>query len=40
MISTTWLWIIFSVLVLGLLALDLKVFHRNAHVVTKKEAAV
>ena len=26
--------------VLGLLALDLKVFHRNAHVVTNKEAAV
>lgn len=27
-------------LVLGLLALDLKVFHRNAHAVTKKEAVV
>jgi tellurite resistance protein TerC len=35
-----WPWIIFTVFVLGMLALDLGVFHRDAHVVTKKEAAL
>ena len=40
MTSTFWLWIIFNVFVLGMLALDLGVFHCKAHVVTKKEAAV
>ena len=37
-IGTPWLWIGFSTLVLGLLALDLGVFHRDAHVVTFREA--
>ena len=37
-IGTPWLWIGFSALVLGLLALDLGVFHRDAHVVTFREA--
>ncbi len=40
MTSTVWPWIIFTVFVLGMLALDLGVFHRDAHVVTKKEAAL
>jgi tellurite resistance protein TerC len=34
-----WLWIAFNVLVLGLLALDLFVFHREAHEVRVREAA-
>jgi tellurite resistance protein TerC len=35
-----WLWVGFTVIVLGLLALDLGVFHRHAHVVTIREATV
>jgi tellurite resistance protein TerC len=38
--STTILWAVFSVVVLGLLALDLGVFHRRAHEVTTREATV
>ena len=34
-----WLWLIFSVVVLIMLALDLGVFHRRAHAVTLREAA-
>lgn len=34
-----WLWLGFNVFVLALLAVDLGVFHRNAHVVSIKEAA-
>ena len=34
------LWISFNVFVLGMLALDLGVFHRKAHAVTMKEASV
>ena len=33
-----WLWVGFNVFVLALLAVDLGVFHRNAHVVSIKEA--
>jgi tellurite resistance protein TerC len=33
-------WVGFLVLVLGMLALDLGVFHREAHVVTRKEALI
>ncbi|MBM3332951.1 TerC family protein [candidate division WOR-3 bacterium] len=33
-------WIVFNALVLGLLALDLGVFHRKAHSVSTKEAAI
>src|SRR5215207_1944275 len=40
MTSTIWPWIIFTAFVLGMLVLDLGVFHRNARVVTKKEAAL
>lgn len=40
MTASVWPWIIFTVFVLGMLALDLGVFHRRAHVVTKKEAAL
>jgi len=35
-----WLWVGFNALVLGLLALDLGVFHRKAHAVKAKEAAI
>jgi tellurite resistance protein TerC len=35
-----WLWIGFNVLVLGMLALDLGVFHRNAHAVSMREATL
>ena len=38
MTDTTWLWIGFNVFVLIMLALDLGVFHRKAHVVTFKES--
>jgi tellurite resistance protein TerC len=34
------LWIAFNVFVLGMLALDLGVFHRKAHAVSLKEALV
>ena len=40
MLDSSWLWIVFTVFVLGMLALDLGVFHRQAHVVTKKEATL
>jgi tellurite resistance protein TerC len=38
MTDTAWLWIGFNVFVLLMLALDLGVFHRDAHVVSFKEA--
>ena len=38
MTDTAWLWIGFNVFVLGMLALDLGVFHRKAHIVTVKES--
>lgn len=38
MIDTHWLWIGFNLFVLLMLALDLGVFHRKAHVVTLKES--
>jgi tellurite resistance protein TerC len=38
MIETHWLWIGFNVFVLLMLALDLGVFHRKAHVVSFREA--
>jgi tellurite resistance protein TerC len=37
-IGSIWLWVAFSVFVLGMLALDLGVFHRKAHEVRVKEA--
>ena len=37
---TFWLWAGFVVLVLGMLALDLGVFHRKSHVVSIREAAM
>jgi tellurite resistance protein TerC len=39
-VSMHWLWIVFTVFVLAMLALDLAVFHRKAHVVQMKEALV
>ena len=38
--GTLWLWIGFNVFVLAMLALDLGVFHRKAHVVSIKEATI
>ncbi|MEE8199776.1 MAG: hypothetical protein V3R29_01280 [Candidatus Acidoferrales bacterium] len=38
--SSLWLWVGFNPFVLGLLALDLGVFHRRAHAISKKEALV
>lgn len=35
-----WLWVGFNIFVLGLLALDLGVFHRHAHAVSVREATV
>lgn len=34
-----WMWVAFTAVVLGMLFLDLGVFHREAHTVSKKEAA-
>ncbi len=36
--GTLWLWVGFNVFVLAMLALDLGVFHRKAHIVTLKES--
>jgi tellurite resistance protein TerC len=38
--TNVWFWILFNAFVLGMLALDLGVFHRKAHVVKPKEAAI
>lgn len=38
--ASIWVWVGFNLVVLALLALDLGVFHRHAHVVTVKEAAM
>jgi len=38
--GTIWLWVGFNVFVLAMLALDLGVFHRHAHVVSVKEGAL
>ncbi len=35
----SWFWLLFAALIIGLLALDLLVFHRTSHVVTVREAA-
>ena len=35
-----WLWIGFNIFVLGMLALDLGVFHRKAHTISIKEASI
>ena len=35
-----WVWVAFAVTVLGLLLVDLLVVHRDAHVITTKEAAI
>ena len=37
---TIWFWILFNVFILGMLALDLGVFHRTAHEVRLREAAI
>ena len=37
--GTPWMWAGFLVFVVGMLALDLGVFHRKAHVITAREAA-
>jgi tellurite resistance protein TerC len=38
--ESIWPWIAFNVFVLGMLALDLGVFHRKSHVVSVKEASI
>ncbi|MFQ5926179.1 MAG: TerC family protein [Terriglobia bacterium] len=38
--TALWLWVVFTLFVLGLLALDLGVFHRKAHEVSKREALI
>jgi tellurite resistance protein TerC len=38
--ETIWMWVGFNLFVLAMLALDLGIFHRKAHVVSLKEAAV
>jgi tellurite resistance protein TerC len=38
--GTIWLWIGFNLFVLAMLALDLGIFHRHAHVVSVKEATL
>jgi tellurite resistance protein TerC len=38
--DSPWIWIGFNAFVLGMLALDLGVFHRKAHVVSVKEASI
>jgi len=40
MMDSISLWVGFNAFVLAMLALDLGVFHRRAHMVTAKEAAV
>ncbi|HEY1012878.1 MAG TPA: hypothetical protein VGE07_09265, partial [Herpetosiphonaceae bacterium] len=38
--GSLWLWVAFNVFVLGMLALDLGVFHRTSHTVSVKEATI
>jgi len=38
--GSIWLWVVFNAFVLGMLALDLGVFHRKAHEVSVKEATI
>ena len=38
--ETIWLWVGFNLFVLAMLAIDLGVFHRKAHIVSLKEAAI
>ncbi len=38
--ATIWFWVAFNIFVLAMLALDLGVFHRHAHKVSVKEAAI
>ncbi len=40
MATNIWFWVLFNLFVLGMLALDLGVFHRDAHVIRAKEAAI
>ena len=40
MATNIWFWVLFNLFVLGMLALDLGVFHREAHVIKPKEAAI
>jgi tellurite resistance protein TerC len=38
--TNIWFWVLFNLFVLGMLALDLGVFHRRSHAVSVKEAAL
>ena len=37
--SQVWLWVVFNIFVLGMLAVDLGVFNRKAHIISVKEAS-
>ncbi|HSL69988.1 MAG TPA: TerC family protein [Longimicrobiales bacterium] len=37
---TIWFWVLFNLFILGMLALDLGVFHRRAHAISLREAAI
>lgn len=39
MATNVWFWVGFNAFILGMLALDLGIFHKKAHVITAKEAA-
>ena len=39
-VGSTWYWVVFGAFVVGMLVLDLGVFHRRAHAVSVKEAAI
>ena len=38
--GSIWLWVVFNLFVLGMLALDLGIFHRKSHAVSGKEALI
>ena len=38
--GSIWLWVIFNLFVVGMLALDLGVFHRKSHAVSGREALI
>lgn len=40
MATNIWFWVVFNLFVLGMLALDLGVFHRDSHKVSVREAAI
>jgi tellurite resistance protein TerC len=39
-IDTIWLWVLFNLFVVAMLALDLGVFHKGNHVISMREAVI